>query len=397
VLSNASNRMNENQDSRRLRVLQVVDGFRMGGAEKKLLELVAKLDRRKFEVLVANVGPAGPLEKAFGELGVEIFHFPRRFGFDPLPLWRLFRLMRQRRIDIVQTTLLWADLIGPLAAKCAGVPVVVSWETVSHEGDPFHNNFQRRVGYEWTMQYVDVIIPVSEAIKRSLMRRRGIPEHKIRVIHYGVDLKKFHPNGHDQALAKRLEFGATDDTVLIGILARLEPPKGHRFFVEAFSEVVKRFPRARAIFAGDGSLRAELETSIRQAGLGKSIRFLGTRNDVTELLNAIDLFVLPSISEGLPNVLLEAMACQKPVIATDIGGIPEVVRDGENGYLVPPGDSVALQAALLKSFAEPEKWASLAQRGRATVESEFSLEHQVASFEAIFMELHAAKTRNKAF
>jgi FkbM family methyltransferase len=387
--------MNENQNPRRLRILQVVDGFRMGGAEKKLLELVAKLDRKKFEVLVANVGPGGQLEKAFGELGVEIFDFSRRFGFDPLPLWRLFRLIRQRRIDLVQTTLLWADLIGPLAAKWAGVPAVVSWETVSHEGDPFHNNLQRRVGYEWAMQFVDVIIPVSEEIKRSLMRRRGIPEHKIRVVHYGVDLKKFHPNGHDQTLAKRLELGAARDDVLIGILARLEPPKGHRFFVEAFAEIIKRFPRARAIFAGDGSLRAELEAGIRQAGLGERIRLLGTRDDVTEILNAIDLFVLPSISEGLPNVLLEAMACQKPVIATEIGGIPEVIRHGENGYLAPPADATALQATLLQCLAEREKWESLAHQARRTVEDRFSLEHQIACFEAIFEEIHAVKIGKK--
>jgi len=383
--------MQEIRPSRRLRILQVVDGFRMGGAENKLVELIAHLDKQKFEILVANVGPTGALEKNFNQLGVEIFRFPRRFGFDPLPVCRLVRLMRQRRIDIVQTTLLWADLIGPLAARLAGAPVILSWETVSHDGNPFHNNFQRRAGYEWSMRRVDAIIPVSEEIKRSLMRRRRIAEHKIHVIHYGVDLEKFHPNGRDLALAKRREFGAPDEAVLIGIIGRLEPPKGHRFFVEAFAEVVKRFPRARAIFVGEGSLRAELETSVRRLGLGEYIKFCGARHDVNEILNAIDLLVLPSVSEGLPNVLLEAMACRKPVMASDIGGIPEVVRDGENGYLVAPGDSAALQAALLKCLSEREKWASLAQRARATVEAEFSLERQVASFESVFMELYAAK------
>jgi glycosyltransferase involved in cell wall biosynthesis len=333
------------------------------------------------------------LEKSFRDLGIKIFSLPRRFGFDPLPVWQLRRLMRERRIDIVQTTLLWADIVGVLAAHWAGVPAILSWETVSHEGDPFHGNFQRRAGYEWAMKKVDLIIPVSEEIKRSLIRRRHIPAHKIRVIHYGVDLKKFYPNGHDSAAAKRMEFAAPDDAILIGILARLEPPKGHRFFIEAFAEVVKKFPQARALFIGDGVLRAELETRVRQLGLYEHIKFLGARNDVNEILNAIDLFVLPSVSEGLPNVLLEAMACRKPVIATEVGGIPEVVRSGENGFLVPPGDSAALQAQLLQCLSQRQKWAEVAQCGRVTVETTFSLERQIAGFESVYAELHAAKTQ----
>ncbi len=174
--------------------------------------------------------------------------------------------MRQRRIDIVQTTLLWADIIGALAAKLARIPAIFSWETVSHEGDPFHNNFQRRAGYRLAMKWVDRIIPVSHEIKRSLIKRRNIPAEKIHVIHYGVDLEKYRPADRQTTLAKRRELGVPSDAILIGVMARLEPPKGHRFFIEAFPAIVKQFPRAHAIFAGEGSLRAELETQARALG-----------------------------------------------------------------------------------------------------------------------------------
>ncbi|MDZ7345055.1 MAG: glycosyltransferase [candidate division KSB1 bacterium] len=378
----------------RLRLLQIVDGFRLGGAENKLCELIANLDRQKFEILLANVGPSGPLAEKFNRLGIEIFHFPRRFGFDPLPLWQLFRLMRQRRIDVVQTTLLWADLVGCIAAGLAGVPAILSWETVSHEGDPFHNNFQRRFGYRLAMKFADVIVPVSEEIKRSLMRRRYISHRKIRVVYYGVDLKKFYPNGRDAALAKRQEFGAGPDDIVIGVFARLEPPKGHRFLLEALPEVVKRYPQVRVILVGDGALRPTLEAKIRELRLAEHVALLGMRKDMNDLLNAVDLFVLPSISEGLPNVILEAMACQKPVIATAVGGIPEVVQHRENGYLVSPGDAHALQEILLQSLHERHNWDHLARQARRTVETEFSLERQVASFEAIYRQTYAAKVRS---
>jgi glycosyltransferase involved in cell wall biosynthesis len=379
-----------------LRVLQVVDGFRMGGAENKLVELIANLNKEKFDVTLANVGPTGALENKFKQLGVEIFHCPRRFAFDPLPVWKLARFMRQRRIDVVQTTLLWADLVGPIAAALAKTPVVLSWETVSHEGDPFHNNFQRRAGYQWAMKFVDVIVPVSDEIKRSLIRRRHIPEHKIRVIHYGVDLKKFCATGRVAVSAKRAEVGAGADTILVGVVARLEPPKGHRYFLKALPEVVKKYPPIHVIFAGDGALRTELEALTQQLGISRHVTFLGARHDVSALLNAIDLFVLPSVSEGLPNVLLEAMACQKPVIATDVGGIPEVVRHGENGYLVPPGDAAALRNTLLRCLAEREQWKNFAQRARQTVETAFSLEQQISCFESTYAEFYARKRGNAA-
>jgi glycosyltransferase involved in cell wall biosynthesis len=377
---------------RRLRILQIVDGFRMGGAENKLWELIERLDAQKYEILLANVGPTGPLQSQFEKLGIEMFHFPRRFSFDPLPLLQLRRLIRGRQIDIIQTTLLWADIIGGLAAWWAGAPAIISWETVTHNGDPYHGNLQRRLGYEWAMKHCDLIVAVSHEVGDSVRQQRRIPPEKIRVIHYGVDLQKFFPRGQEAVLAKRWELGATSADLLIAIVARLEPLKGHRYFIEAFAPLVKQFPQVHAIFVGDGSLRHELEQQVQQLGLGNHLKFLGVRKDVPDILCAVDLLVLPALGgEGLPNVLLEGMACAKPVIATRVGGVPELVREGENGYLVPPEDVPALQKALAHVVADRQRLRRMAAAARRIVENEFSLRLQVSRFEEVFDRLAAEK------
>lgn len=382
----------DTKKSRRLRVLQVVDGFRMGGAENKLWELIERLDPNKYEIMLATVGPGGPLRPQFEKLGVEIFDFCRRSAFDPMPFFKLYRLMKERRVDLVQTTLFWADVIGATAAKLAGVPAILSWETVSHEGDPYHNNLQRRGGYRLAMSCADLIVAVSHEVKQSLVRRRGIPEEKIRVIHYGVDLEQFHPNGQDARLAKRQEIAVPPDSFMIGIVARLEPWKGHRNFIDAFAQVAAQFPDVNVVCVGEGSLRPELEALAKAKGLQHRIFFMGVRKDVAQWVNAIDLFVLPSLpGEGLPNVLLEAMACRKPVIATQVGGVPELVKDGENGFLVPSGNIAALRTALEQALRDRERLKLLGKNAQATVEKSFSLQQQISSFEETLDSLYARK------
>lgn len=375
----------DQQHLRKKRILQVVDGFRMGGAENKLLELIRKLDREKYEVLLANVGPGGPLQPQFEQLDIEMHDFARCWAFDPLPCYRLYRFIREREIDVVQTTLFWADFTGTIAARWAGVPLVLSWETVSHEGDPYHNNFQRRNGYRLMARWSDLIVAVSHEVKDSLVRRRRVPPDKIRVIHYGVDLEKFHPNGEHVRISKRGDLGVRPDDFLVGIVARLEPWKGHSVFVEAFAQIASRFPEVKAVFIGDGSLRSPLEAMVQERELQERILFLGVRNDIAELLHGIDLFVLPSRpGEGLPNVLLEAMACKKAVIATNVGGVPELVRSGVNGYVVSTGDARALAAALEKVLADRQHLQQLEENALKTVQGAFSLQSQIRAFEDIY-------------
>jgi len=369
----------------RKRILQIVDGYRMGGAENKLMELIASLDKKKYEILLANIGPVGPLKCQFEKLGIKIYDFPRKWRFDPIPLLQLYKLIRYHKIEIVQTTLFWADFIGTLAAKAAGSPLILSWETVSHEGDPYHNNFQRQDGYRLLAKLNHMIVAVSNEVKTSLIRRRGVDPDKIRVIHYGVDLKAFHPNGKEIRTALRSQFNIESNVFLIGIVARLESWKGHKYFIEAFSDIAPRLPNVKTILIGDGSLRPELERLSEEKNLQDCLYFLGIRDDIPALLNCIDLLVLPSLpGEGFPNVLLEAMACGKPVIATKVGGVPELVRNGYNGYIVKAGDVDELKSALLKAVGDDAQIRQMAKNALQTVQKDFSLEKQIKGFEEIY-------------
>ncbi|MCA9743082.1 glycosyltransferase [candidate division KSB1 bacterium] len=377
-------------ENRKLKILQVVDGFRMGGAEGKLCELIGLLDTDKFENFIANVGPNGPLDQKFAALGVPIYACQRQGRFDLKPVRQLRQIMQEQKIDIVMTTLFWADVVGSIAAKLANVPVVLSWETVTHEGNPYHAQLQRRLGYQLAMRFTDKVIAVSHEIKDSLMHRRGLPAEKIEVIHYGVDLKKFYPNGVARNL--RSELGIPKNHVILAITARLEEVKGHRYFVDAFKQIADTHPDVTAIFIGDGSCREALQKQVGQHQLEDRIRFLGIRDDVNAILNMSDVFVLPSIGgEGLPNVVLEAMACGKPVIATAVGGTPEAVLDGENGYVVPPKDVAALGAALRNILQQNNKIVQFGKNSRKRAEDAFSLGKQIYQFEMFYQNMFAEK------
>lgn len=377
-------------ENRKIKILQVIDGFRMGGAESKLCELVGRLDSGKFQSMIANVGPSGPLEDSFFELGVPIFICQRNYKFDVSSLLKLRSIMIENQIDIVQTTLFWADFSGALASRIAKVPVVISWETVTHEGNPYHFKWQQRLGYKFAMNFVDKVIAVSNEIKESLIRHRGLPEEKIQVIHYGVDLERFSPNGTPCSL--RRELGFRDGETAIAVIARLEEVKGHKYYVHAFRQLAHRFRDVSTIFVGAGSQLHHLEHLVHEAGLKDRIRFVGIRKDVNEILNAVDIFVLPAIAgEGLPNVVLEAMACGKPVIATTVGGTPEAVRHGVNGLLVPPRDVSTLAEALESFLSERAKIRWYGENARSIVESEFSLQKQIAGFEKLYQDLYQQK------
>ena len=372
---------------RKIRLLHVVDGFRMGGAENKLAELIERLDRQTFDQYLANVGPDGPLYERFKSTGVPIYQCQRRNRFDIKPILKLKKLMHEKQIDIVQTTLFWADFSGILAAKLARVPVVLSWETVTHEGDPYHYKLQRKIGYKLAMKFASGIIAVSHEIKDSLIRRRGIPPDMIHVIHYGVDLNTFSLNGNPGK--KREELGFSHDQIVIGIVARLEAVKGHKYFIEAFHQLAPKYRQMYAVLIGDGSQKENLKKLVDKYQLQDRVRFLGIRRDIPELLHAIDIFVLPSIAgEGLPNVILEAMACGKPIVATRVGGTPEAVLDGENGYVVPAGDPAALASALQDLLDDAEKRKQFGLRSRQLVEEHFSLQKQLSSFEALYVEMY---------
>jgi len=363
----------------KINVLQLVEGMNWGGAETKLVELIAHMDRDRFNTTVCSLGMGERIKDKFDELDIPFVSLARRSRIDPTLILNVRKLIRQRQIDVVMTTLFYADVVGALASAISPNKAVFSWETISA---PEWLLTHRLWAYRFAMKFCSKVVSVSNATADWLVDRRGLARDKVTVIPYGVDLDLFQGGGGNQALKHQLGFKPDDK--LVGVVARLHPQKGHCYFIEAARLIADEFSNAKFVLIGDGDLRDDLEKQVAAAGLTESFSFLGFRNDVRELLRTLDVFVLPSLYEGLPNVILEAMATSLPVVATAVDGTVELVDNGKTGFLVEPKQPDALAAAISQLLRNGNLRESCGAAGRCKVEQKFSLAQQVTNFQNLY-------------
>jgi glycosyltransferase involved in cell wall biosynthesis len=364
-----------------VRILFLVNGFAIGGAEVKLLELVKEIKTRFPETyypIVCAVGQGGPLQERFEKMNVETYVFPKKHKYDVSLIYKVYQLLQKKRIDILQTTLFYADIIGAYTAKLAGIKKVVSWDAMTA---PYHYGMKNLLAYRLASKWLTVSVAVSHAIREKIVQERHVPVDKATTIHYGVDLRHFKETKNDP-YRKKLGFHSKD--IVLGTVARLSEQKGHRYLIDAVKKVVRKYPNIRVLFIGDGPLREKLEFQVHRLRLNATIQFLGFRSDIKELLGALDIFILPSLFEGLPNVILEAMACGKPVIATNVSGIPEVIVDHQTGILIPPKDSDAIAQAIFQMLRDTKKMRMMGKMSRKRVEEKFNLKQQVSAFAMLY-------------
>lgn len=339
--------------SRRARVLFVVGNFVAGGAERHLLELWSRIDRERFEIVIACFRREGQFLPAVERLGwpiVELGVGRRIYGPAGMRgLVRLVHAVRSLRPDVIHGYLFGPNLYAVLAGRLAGVPaVVVAKRNVDAFETPRQRWLQRRIH-----RAADFVTAVSEAVGVTV-EQMGVPRSHIVVIENGVDAERF-------AVPTREPFAANGATPLVGSVGCLAPRKDYGTLLTALDELSRRGTAFQAELVGDGPDRSRLEAQAEALGLSHRVRFLGERADVDELLPRMDVFVLSSREEGIPNALLEAMAAARPAVATAVGGTPEVLREGE-GWLVPPGSPVALADALAQALSDPDE---ARRRGRA--------------------------------
>jgi len=363
---------------RKIKVLQLIEGLNLGGAETKLMELVTHMDRDRFETVVCSLGMGDRIKEEFEKLGVEFVTMARKQRVDLGLIFRVAKLIREKQIDVVMTTLFYADVLGALAGVFSKPKAVFSWETISA---PEWLLTHRLLVYRFAMRFCTRVISVSHATAKWLIDKRGVPRDKVVVIPYGVNLDLYRA-GENPELKQKL--GIEPDARVVGVVARLHPQKGHRYLIEAAKSIVAKYPKTKFIIVGDGELRAELEKLGRAQNVEKNFMFLGFRKDVKDLMRVFDVFCLPSLYEGLPNVVLEAMATAKPVVATAVDGTPELIVDGETGYLVPPGDPQALAEKISSLVANQELARRFGSNGLKRVKAEYSLEKQVEGFQNLY-------------
>lgn len=361
-----------------LNVLQVIPTLDRSGAEKQMVLLATGLPRDRFRVEVAALTRLGPLEAELGAAGVPVTLIGKRLKVDPFALRRLTRFLRDRRFDVVQTWIFAADVYGRLAARRAGVPVVVTAEmAVDQWKSRAHLAIDRRLA-RWT----DRVVGNSRAVV-EFYRRAGIPGSKLAMIPSGIADEE--PPEVDPSEVRR-GLGVAADAPMLLFAGRLAAQKGVEDLLRALDLLQHVEPSVVTLVAGDGPLRARLEERARAFALSTTgrVRFLGHRDDVPRLLAASDALVLPSLYEGLPNVVLEAMRSRKPVVATAAPGTAEVVVDQETGLLVPVGSPKALVRAIREVVRDADLRRRLGEAGRARVESDYRASTMVERFAALY-------------
>lgn len=362
-----------------VRVLLMVRSLGLGGSERQAALMARHLDRRRFDVRVGCFRCVGIRAEELSAGGVAIAEIPLRSYRGPSPLTAAYRLicyLRRHAIELVHTFDAPATVFGVPAARVAQVPVVLSSQRAHRE----LAGAGLRHALRLTDQMTDAIVVNCEFLKRHLVEDEKVPAERIRVCYNGLELDRFSPAGR----SKPAEFARA--RLVVGTVCVLRPEKGLDVLVEAFARLRHAFPDVVLLVVGDGPVRESLLRQAAQLGLGESFQLLPARSEVADLLRAIDIFVLPSRSEALSNALMEAMACGCAVVATRVGGNPELVEDGETGLLVAPGDAGELASALRFLVENEPARARLAESAATFVRSRFSAEASAQHLGEIYEE-----------
>ena len=379
----------------RINLLKFLPVFVEGGTEGQVMNLVDRLDLSKFALRFACFTRAGRFLPFLEARSIPVTPYTIKRFYDPQALkeqWRLANDMRRDRIDIVHSYNFYGNFFAVPAARLARAPVVVaSIRSMSAMYTPL----QRRM-HRYVCRLADCVLTNADAIRQSLIAE-GYDAERITVIPNGIDVSSFRSTA-DGGQRFRREFAFPPDAPIVAVLARLGAIKGIEYFLEAAVGLAQRFPHARFAIVGGGTFvndgrktlrdyRRELETMAQRLGLDGRVVFTGARSDVADVLSQVAVSVLPSLSEGLPNAILESMAAGVPVVATRVGGIPEAVEDGTTGVLVPPRDPAALARAIGLVLADPELAGRLGEAGRQRVARHFALERVVRQTEALYVGL----------
>jgi starch synthase (maltosyl-transferring) len=352
-----------------------------GGAERALVQIVTRLDRSRWEPFVFCLSGEGELAAVLRDAGIAVVCLGanRRHGLRVV--WRLSRRLAKLRPTILQTFLYHANIAGRLAGRAARIPMIVSGIRVAEKRSAFRLWLDRATGW-----MVARHVCVSQDVAAFSAARGRLPVSKIRVIPNGVDAARL----AEAPRAELAQFGIPPASRTLLFVGRLDPQKGPFVLLTAVKDLLPRHPELHVLMVGDGPLGEKLRTWVAKENLQSRIHFAGRRNDVPSLFRAADLFVLPSLWEGLPNVVLEAMAAGIPTVASRVEGISDLLIDGRTGLIVPPNSPPDLAEAIARMLADPQQARRMAREAQRIVQERFTWQNVVEQYEQTYRELLAS-------
>lgn len=371
------------EDHKIIRVMLVTGWLHFGGLERVVINLWRHMDRSRFDPFIVCTAGRGAHYEDLEREGARLFALDGYGkGLSKYTVWyRLARIAQAERVDVVHTHNTGPMLDAALAAL------------LGHPGAMVHTDHARRfpddrkymIAEGIAARLFKKIVAVSEETKENLIRYEGIPEEKIIVINNGIDHDKYGITlGQRDA---RKKFGVDQFESIIGLGVVLTEQKGIVHLIRAASSVLAHYPNTGFVVAGDGKIRPQLQSLVSEQGLADRFIFIGATKEIPAFLQCLDIYVLPSEWEGLPLVILEAMAAKRCIVASGVGGVPKVLTDGEEGLLVPPGDPGALAEALIRALGDRELRQKLAANAYERFVRGFTVQSMVRSYERLYEEV----------
>lgn len=360
--------------------------MRIGGTELNALRTAERLDRSRFELTVVCLNEEGPLRQRYRDAGIEVETFPIRSLYGPSAAREGFRLgmyLRREGVQVVHTHDVYSNVFASVWARVFGVPVIIAsrrwWKHVPRPALMMANRFAYAMSHR--------VLANSEAVAELLATAERIDPRRIVVVHNFVDEEMFAAAESTTRCTMRADLGCPDDALVVGSVSRLHPVKDLSSLLRATHTLVGRWPALRVVLIGDGEARRSLEEEAAALGIADRVTFAGMRPQQPNMHAAFDISVCCSLSEGFPNSVVEAMAAARPVVGTDVGGIPDAVRHGETGLLVPAGDVAALANAIEALLLDPSKRKRFGEAGREVARSRFSASSAIERLESTYEQL----------
>lgn len=351
-----------------------------GGTEKQILLLCRYINREKFNLCIISFR-GGRMEKEFEKENVPVRVIGKHYRFDLLALFKLILVFLKIKPDILHTFIFTSNTWGRIAGIVVRVPVIISSERSTDPWKKNHHFFiDKFLGF-----FTDKIVCNSVSVKSHYEKKLGQISRKLIVIKNGIDLERFSFD-NSKPVQKKEKIVLT--------VSRLSPEKGIQFLIESAKIVLKKTKDVKFLIAGEGPLRNELESLIKKYKIQDWVIFSGYIKDIENLISESDVVILPSLWEGLPNILLEAMAMKKPVIATDVGGVREIVKNGENGFIVKPACAREIAERIIEVFSDEKNSLRMGESGYKFVKENFDVQKMVSSYQCLYTQLVARRWKN---
>lgn len=358
-----------------------------GGAEVKLLTVLKNIDRSHYDCTIVSIEKKAPIGAQIEKLGFKVIYLNSKARlFNISLIWKIAKILIEENPEVLHTSLFYANYFGRIAALFRRPPLIITEEhSMYTEKRLYHIAIDKLLSI-----FTNRIIVCSNSVLDFTAKQEGIRKDKFYLIHNAVDTERFNVAMDKDAL--RAEYGYYKDQFIVGVVGSLIPKKALDSVIKAISELDKHIPGLKLLIIGEGESRNKLLDLTVTYEIKDNVDFLGARGDVPQLMKVMDIFVLSSLQEGFPITLIEAMYIGIPVIASNISGIPEVVLDGKNGFLVLPGDSDSIKERILNLYKDPTLRRQLGQNARKTIESGYLPVNYVGRLEKLYSELAEAKS-----